>query len=335
MRENSAVSERLGKRVGLVQLWAEGEEISRLTASGMAIQALKMAFASMRASVFTASMTLLTMFFSLFVFAAFLLFVENVNRSLVGTQNEISMSVYLRDSASEEDRKELEDFLDRAGIVRTKNFIDKAQAFEAFRGAVGADSPLIEGIEGSNPLPASYELTFRSVDDLEKQIESLAESVRQRPTVEHVDYSRGMMSVILSALRAVQYVGSFAIFAMLFLSGFIMTVAIRLALYAHRDEIEIMYLVGATRTFIRAPYMIEGLAQGVVGSLCSMFVLYLVFYPLRGSISGPVASLFIGEPRFLSFGSTVLVFALGIFVGIVGSYAAVRQVSTVTIGEER
>ncbi len=333
MRENNAVNERLGKRVGLVQLWAEGEEISRLTASGMAAQAVKMAAASMRASPFTASMTLLTMIFSLFVFAGFLLFVENVNRSLVGTQNEISMSVYLRDSANEGDRRELEDLFDKSGIVRTRNFVDKAQALESFRRAVGGESPLIEGIEGSNPLPASYELTFRSVDELEKQIEALADSVRQKPVVEHVDYSRGMMSAIISALRAVQYVGSFAILMMLFLSGFIMTVAIRLALYVHRDEIEIMYLVGATRTFIRAPYMIEGLVQGIAGSICSVLLLYVVFSPLRNSISGPVASLLLGEPRFLSFGSMILVFALGIFVGIVGSYAAVRKVSTVTIGE--
>ena len=334
MRENNAVKERLKGSIGLQQLWKEAESISRLTPTGLVVQTARMAVESVKASPFTALMTLLTMIFSLFAFASFLLIAENVNRALVGTQSEVSMSVFLRDAITEDERRMLEEQLKTSAIVRTQRYINKEQALEGFRGTVGEHSPLLEGIEGSNPLPASFEVTFRSIDDLEAQIEQLAGQIRELPGVEQVDYSRGVVSAIVSTLRTVQFVGSCAIGVMLFLSGFIITVAIRLALYAHRDEIEIMYLVGATRTFIRAPYMVEGLAQGLVGALLSSALLYFAFSPLRRSIeSGKVASLLFNQMEFLSFSSIILVVALGIFVGIMGSYVAVRKVSTATIGE--
>lgn len=334
MRDNNAVRERLKGKIGLQQLWTEADSISRLTPSGLVMQTVRMAIESIKASPFTALMTLLTMVFSLFAFAAFLLTAENVNRALIGTQSEVSMSVFLKDAATGEDRRVVEEQLKTASIVRSQAYIDKKEALENFRSTVGTDSPLLEGIEGSNPLPASYEVTFRSVDDLESQIESLADQLRQNPGVEQVEYSRGVVSAIVATLRTVQFVGSCAIGVMLFLSGFIITVAIRLALYAHRDEIEIMYLVGATRTFIRAPYMVEGLTQGLLGALLSVGLLYLAHTPLRHSVeNGQVASLVFNQMQFLSFSSIILIMALGVFVGIMGSYVAVRKVSTVTIGE--
>lgn len=334
VRENNAVRERLKDKIGLQQLWTEADSISRLTPSGLIMQTVRMATESIKASPFTALMTLLTMVFSLFAFAAFLLIAENVNRALVGTQSEVSMSIFLRDAATEEDRRLLEEQLKTSTIVRAQNYIDKSQALENFRKTVGEDSPLLEGIEGSNPLPASYEVTFRSVDELESQIDALAAQMKQISGVEQVEYSRGVVSAIVATLRTVQFVGSCAIGVMLFLSGFIITVAIRLALYAHRDEIEIMYLVGATRTFIRAPYMVEGLVQGMAGALLSVALLYLAFSPLRRSVeSGQVASLVFSQMQFLSISSAILIVALGVFVGIMGSYVAVRKVSTVTIGE--
>ena len=334
MRDNQAVRERLEASVGLEQLWKEGEDISRLTPSGMGIQLVKMAAGSIKASPFTAMMTLITMVFSMLVFAAFLLLVENLNRALQGSSSEISMSIFLRDSVTEDQRKELEATFAGSSIVRNQNFQTKEQALSTFRADVGGDSPLLEGIEGTNPLPSSYELTFRSVDDLEAQIESLADNIRQQPFIEHVEYSRGVISAIVTLIDNVRFLGSCTIVVMLFLSGFIITVAIRLALYSHRDEIEIMYLVGATRTFIRSPYMVEGLAQGIVGALGSLVLLYLVYIPLRGSVaSAQMAQLIFGELEFLSFSSMCMVLALGIFVGVLGSYAAVRRIATVTIGE--
>lgn len=334
MRDNNAVRERLKGQIGLEALWAEAESISRLTPTGMVMQTGRMAAESIKASPFTALMTLLTMVFSLFAFAAFLLMAENVGRALTGTQSEVTMSIFLRDAVSDEDRQQVERSLEDASIVRTRQYIDKELALENFRKTVGADSPLLEGLNDSNPLPASYEITFRSVDDLENQVETLAVSLRQQNGVEQVEYSRGVVSAIVSTLRTVQFVGSCAIAVMLFLSGFIITVAIRLALYAHRDEIEIMYLVGATRTFIRAPYMVEGLVQGFAGAFLSVLLLFCAFSPLRRSVeSGQVASLVFSEMSFLSFSSMFLILALGIFVGIMGSYVAVRRMSTVTIGE--
>ncbi len=334
MRQNQAVTERLKGAVGLDSLWEEGAEMRRLTPRGLGIQLVRMAIASMRAAPFTALMTLLTMVFSLFVFSFFLMMVENLNQALVGTQGEITMSVFLRDNANENDRRDLERMINESAIVRKQVYINKEQALSKFRDAVGADSPLLEGIQEVNPLPASYELTFRSLDEIEKQIEQLAVNLRGRPAIEHVEYSQGIMTAIVGVIRSAERYGTFAVGVMLVLSGFIITIAIRLGLHAHRHEIEIMYLVGATRTFIRSPYMVEGLVQGLSGAILSLLVLAAVMIPLRKELAGTqIVDLAVGELSFLSISSQFLVLALGIGVGVIGSYLAVRKHSSSLVSE--
>jgi cell division transport system permease protein len=334
MRQNQAVTERLKAAVGLDSLWQEGAEMRRLTPRGLSIQLVRMAIASMRAAPFTALMTLLTMVFSLFVFSFFLLLVENLNQALAGTQGEVTMSVFLRDSATDSDRTELERLMSDSAIVRKQDYLNKDQALSKFREAVGADSPLLEGIKEINPLPASYELTFRSLDDIENQIQQLAGVLKGRPAVEHVEYSQGIMSAIVTLIHSAERYGTFAIGVMLILSGFIITIAIRLGLHAHRHEIEIMYLVGATRTFIRSPYMVEGFVQGLCGAILSLLVLSAVMIPLRKQMAGAqIVDLALGEISFLSISSQLLVVALGIGVGVIGSYLAVRKHSSATVSE--
>lgn len=326
MRENSAIRERLRKRVGLEEIWRQGAAVERLSPSGMFLHLSREAVRSVFASPFTSLMTLLTIVFSLFLFSTFVLVVENVGSFLEETQTELSMSIFLREGTGIADISRLENLVRKESAVRDVQQRSKTQALESFRKSLGVDSPLLDGLDKENPLPASLEVTFQGVAQSESEIERLGEVTSRDPAVEHVEYSRGLLNRIAAALRTIKTIGSIGVAAMLVLTGFIIMIAIRLALYAHREEIEIMYLVGATRWFVRAPYMVEGFLQGLAGSVCSLVILYLTFTTMQGSLgNGAVVSLFFSNLSFLSAGSMVMVILLGVIVGVAGSFAAVRK----------
>jgi cell division transport system permease protein len=325
-RLNDAIERRMQAPVGLDALWQDGAAVERMTRRGLLVHYLRRALGSIRAAPFTSFMTLATMIFSLFVFSVFLLLYENVNRALAGTQGEIAMSVFIKEGIDNSARDEIRLYLENNPSIRTVTFVDKAQALKNFTDAVGAESPLLEGLEGSNPLPASYHVTFRSVDDLESHLEEAAKALKEFSGVEHVEYSRGLVSAVVRAIKSVQIWGALGIIIVLLMSAFIITVAIRLALYSHRHEIEIMYLVGADKTFIRTPYVVEGLLQGMCGAFISVVMLALLLGPIRRGVADvSIVELTIGQVAFLSFPAVALVVMLGFAVGVLASFLAVRS----------
>ena len=101
---------------------------------------------------------------------------------------------------------------------------------------------------------------------------------------------------------------------------------IELALFARRDEIEIMRLVGATHTFIRIPCMIDGMVQGLLSGIVSLLGLWGVYRFLEGArLKSEILSTLLPQLSFVSFFSVFLLIATGILVGVLGSYFAARK----------
>jgi cell division transport system permease protein len=106
----------------------------------------------------------------------------------------------------------------------------------------------------------------------------------------------------------------------------IVTNTIRLGVYARRDEIEILMLVGATRTFVAIPFLLEGLVQGTLGGLLALALLLGAFSAFAGSLQG-AATFLLGhaEPVFLDGGASAALVAAGAGLGVIGSAAALIQ----------
>jgi cell division transport system permease protein len=113
---------------------------------------------------------------------------------------------------------------------------------------------------------------------------------------------------------------------LLLITGFIIANTIRLALYGHRMEIEIMQLVGARRAAIIAPYVIEGLLQGVLGALIAIGFTFLLFLALQGFLAqaDALAAIF-PSVEFLAASQLAFIVAAGAVVGMAGSFLAVRR----------
>ena len=139
-------------------------------------------------------------------------------------------------------------------------------------------------------------------------------------------YSRGGVQQLKKILALIKGGGIVGIVFLLVITGFIIANTIKLALYGHRMEIEIMQLVGSRRGSIYAPYMIEGLVQGVLGAVIAATGCFLVFVLLRNALlrTEMLQALF-PEFQFLQLAYLGWILLAGAVVGMTGSFLAVRR----------
>jgi cell division transport system permease protein len=173
-----------------------------------------------------------------------------------------------------------------------------------------------------NPLPWSLELRLPRTSSDPAAVRALAAKLRGVPGVEAVDYGEdavAKLSTFEDALRR----GALAVFGLVFATATVVVSAtLQLAIFSRREEIEIQRLVGATGAFVRAPYLIEGVTQGLIAGplalgLCALGVRALASH---GAVEAAAASAALGWPRLL-----VELAVLGVSLGLLGSLLAVRR----------
>jgi cell division transport system permease protein len=203
--------------------------------------------------------------------------------------------------------------------------VSKQAALERFRRRMGGDAELLEGLD-ENPLPASIEVDLVPAERSSEGLASLAARLAALPGAAEVSHGHAWVEGYARALSLMQ-AAAFAIGGVLALAALvIVTNTIRLAVYARRDEIDILMLVGATRTFVSIPFLLEGLVQGVLGGLLALALVYGVFSLLGGPLQGAFTFL-LGHatPAFLGGGARAALVAGGAALGVVGSAAALLQ----------
>lgn len=286
---------------------------------------LREAGANMRANRTTTVVAVLTTAFTLACVGIFLLLYVNVRSAAGWLQDDIKILVYLDDRVSREDTQDVEAKLKADRMVSALRYISKEEALSEFRSQFPSDSHLLEGL-GDNPLPASFVVTlapsFRSSDAVKRW----AERVGGTAGVAKVDYNQEWIDALAWLVRSIELV---AIGVGIILSAAAVTIignTIRLALFARREEIEILRLIGATRAFIRIPYFVEGAVLGACGSALSLGILKAGFELFRQQISmtgrfSGIEQLVVFFPLSMCLGLV----AVGMALGFAGSFVSMRR----------
>jgi cell division transport system permease protein len=265
-----------------------------------------------------------TIALALFVLGAFLLVTANLERLGNEWSRAAEMSVYLQDDISQDDRSKVERLLASSDLVAGKEYVSKADALARFKQTFADLAGAVDGL-GENPLPASYEIRLRTGSEGGSSLESFASSLRQAGGVADVRYDRQWLARVMSAIGVVRTIG--------LLLGGVLTIAaaltvanvVRLALYARRDELAIMHLVGAPQVYVRGPFVMEGILQGGVGALAAVLALGAVFLATRSSYLVPLASAInLTSIQFLPWEISVLLVLGGMAVGCLGGLVAAR-----------
>jgi cell division transport system permease protein len=257
---------------------------------------------------------------ALFVLGGFLLVTSNLQRLGADWGSAAEMSVYLKDEVTPVERGAIENVLASAPLVASREYVSKDDALTRFKQTFADLAAAIGG--GDNPLPASYDVRLRTPDQSEN-VDSLAGRLRQMPGIADVRYDRQWLDRLQAAISVIRGIGLLLGSVLTIAAALTVTNVVRLALYARRDEIEIMQLVGAPQVYIRGPFVMEGILQGGTGALLALAALSAGFVVVRARYLAPLASTFdLSSIRFLS-GELCLVLVLGgMAVGCVGGLVA-------------
>jgi len=259
---------------------------------------------------------------ALFVLGGFLLVTSNLERLGAEWGSTAELSVYLKDEVTPDQRRAIEAAVSASDAASSHEYVSKSDALARFRQTFG---DLAAGIDNAddNPLPASIEVHLRAGAGTEGKVDSLAARLRELPGAADVRYDRQWLTRLMTAINLVRGVGLVLGIVLTIAAALTVANVVRLALYARRDEIEIMQLVGAPTVYVRGPFVMEGVLQGGAGALAALVVLALAFFALRARYLIPLASAVnLSTIRFLPIELCALLVVGGMAVGCLGGLVA-------------
>ena len=264
-----------------------------------------------------------TMVVSLLIFGTFLLLFVNLNAWIQGWGHSMAMSVYLKDDINEARRAMIVSFINSLPEAEIKRFISKEVALRDLRNTLGSQAGVLEGLS-DNPLPASFELIFKDIEGTRVNLKGIKQTLENMDDVQEVQYSEEWVHRFEGLMNIIRLVG-FVIGGLLCMGIlFIVTNTIKLTIYSRREEIEILKMVGATDWFVKTPYLLEGIIQGILSGVFALFILYLGYFILstkKIQLLG-LAGL---EFTFIPYEYALSIVLVSVLLGLLGCFIAVGR----------
>ena len=233
---------------------------------------LNEAVTNLRLNPTTTTVGVITTAFTMACLGVFLLVYYNVRSVTASLEDEIKVVAYLEDGLSPEQVSDLQAKMKQGREVDSIEYLSKDDALADFREQFPSESYLLQGL-GENPLPASLLITMAPAYRSSDSVGRWADRVRLMPGIAQVQYNQAWIENLGRIMRYIEW-GAVGIGTILAAASVtIIGSTIRLTLYARREEIEILRLIGATGTFVRIPYLVEGAILGALGSALSLSAL--------------------------------------------------------------
>lgn len=190
--------------------------------------------------------------------------------------------VFPDDAVSDDDVRAMAADFGELAVIESTRVVSKAEALARSRQLFGEQAALLlEGFGADNPLPRSIELWASAAGREPAALEALSNDLRSRPGVESVTFEADSVRAIDRVKNTIVLLGALVIV----ISVVVISFSIMLTIYARRDELNILRLVGATYAFIRIPLLLQGCMEGLIGSSVGLGLLYVLFRNL-GSMAG-------------------------------------------------
>ncbi len=280
------------------------------------------ALRGLRASPVTTSIAVLTIAAALVLAGGFGLLVTNMGDLLARFGAELHVVVYLEAGLGDDELRALAASVSTVEGVEDVKIVTKAEALDRFRESVGG-AALLEGL-ADNPLPASLEVALQPRDRTPEGVAIVVDALSGLPGISELAHGQEWVEGYVRFASLVR-AGSLGLGLILAVAA-LMIVAntIRLAVYSREDESEILLLVGASRSFVRIPFLLEGALQGAIGGALAVGLLYLGFVVfLPGLEYGLEFVLGNTAPHFFSSGQAMALILAGGGLGLLGSLTAV------------
>lgn len=265
-----------------------------------------------------------TIMLAMYVLGSFVFVGTNLRLLSLGWEDQIQCHIFLLDQIDPDQRQHIEEILHATPEVARVEYLSKQKASEKFRLDFESYGDVADSLN-ENPFPASFHVTMKS-ELAPEAFESIRAKWGGLPGVEEIFYDQEVYKRLSFIAGLVQISGLFFSGILLFASVFTISNVLKLNFLARREEIDIMKLVGASRGCIRGPFLVEGIIQGVAGSVLGLLLLYATFFVIITFLKHhPESFLHDLGLLFLSGKWMVVLVACGFFSGLIGSVFSLNQ----------
>jgi cell division transport system permease protein len=288
----------------------------------MTLALIRSGVRGLSASPLTSVIAVFTIAVALVLAGGFGLLVSNMGDVVSRFGEELQVVAYLEEGLDQQDLRQLASTAATVEGVAAVTLVSKDEALARFRETIGGGA-LLEGLD-DNPLPASIEVTLEPERRTPEGVAVVVAALSGLPGIDELAHGQEWVEGY-ARFAALVRAAAFGLGVVLGIAA-LMIVAntIRLAVYSREDELEILSLVGASRSFVRIPFLIEGTLQGTIGGLLAVALLYLGFVAVLPRLEYGL-ELVLGNvsPHFFSSAGTVFLIGAGGFLGLLGSAMAV------------
>lgn len=259
----------------------------------------------------------------LILFGMVFLSVLNVNSLVYQTTGKIDKVIfYLEDDITEDRINELISEIAEHENVKNISYVSKEEAKEQYRESLESKGYVLDSLK-NNVFPASLVVVMDSLEESE----NIIDDIKDEEGIESYNFHGDIINKMLSVERGIKILGLGIVSILVFVSVVIINNTIKIAVSNRRREISIMKYLGATNSYIRGPFLIEGCLFGVFGAAISYFVInkgYTIIYD-KFMIELLKMDLFILNPKFISIDILIMFLAIGVCVGYLGSLFSTKK----------
>ena len=283
------------------------------------------ALLNIRQNVLVNVLTIGTITLALLIVSLFLLVFVNLESTADEWSGKIQVTAYFD---TEPTPQELSSIMTRVKAIEGTDkvgYVSKQEAMKRFRNRLKGQETLLDGVP-ADVLPSSIEITLKRKSREDAAMEAYVARLRKVPGIAEVQYGEEWVRRFNTFMNFLRFVGALLGGFLLLAVLFIVSNTIKLTIYARKEEIEVMELVGATRFFIKAPFLIEGIIQGAAGALLALLILVATYFGfLHGAtnfvnFSSSVTGLLFLPPEYVAG-----ILVSGIILGFLGSLTSLKR----------
>lgn len=259
---------------------------------------------------------------ALLLVGLFLTVMLNLNSIANQVEKNVEVRVFIDQTATQKQQDQLEQKLKQMPNVTSVTFESKDEGLRSLIKSMGKDGKVFSSLASDNPLPNVFVVKTQKP----QQTIAIAKEVKTYKNVSDVRYGKGTVENLFKVISVARNIGIVLIIGLLFTAIFLIANTIKLTIVARSEEIEIMKLVGASNSFVRWPFFLEGLLLGVLGSIVPIVLLTFGYQMVYQSFADKFNTFFklIQAKQMITDLGTLLILT-GALIGVWGSVSSVRK----------
>lgn len=254
----------------------------------------------------------------LFLMGILGLLVLNTKKMADRSKEQITISIFLKDNAKEVEVDQLKKTLAMSDYTKSAKYVSKEEAAAAHSEAIGED--FVDYL-GYNPLKNSIDVTLNADYVTSEKVADIAADLSEKSFVEEVSYDKVLVGMVAKSVEKIGFWILVASTVFTFIAVLLINSSIRLSIYSKRFIIKTMQMVGATKAFIRRPFIWQNIKLGMIGALLALLAIGGVLYYVNENFQ----DLGLLDEPYMIIGLMAGVFFLGILISYLSTYFATQR----------